>query len=197
MRYKYSFTLIELLIVVAIIGILAAIAVPNFLNAQIRAKIARVESDHKTIATALEQYRLDNNTYPMDADDVNRLGFIQLSTPVPYLSIEPVDPFIDSLAGGESYGGRPMNGTYQMGTGNSNQLGVANPETKDLYILTSNGPDRIDDSQPIMPFPVGNPTRYLAFEASNGLHSKGDIWRFGGAPVPAAFRQKVSYAGWE
>ncbi len=59
-----GFTLIELLIVVAIIGILAAIAVPNFLNAQIRAKVARAYADEKSIGTALEAYRLDQNAYP-------------------------------------------------------------------------------------------------------------------------------------
>jgi prepilin-type N-terminal cleavage/methylation domain-containing protein len=63
-RSNGAFTLIELLIVVAIIAILAAIAVPNFLEAQTRAKFARAKSDMRTIATALEGYRIDTNKYP-------------------------------------------------------------------------------------------------------------------------------------
>src|SRR5262245_16285391 len=61
-----AFTLIELLIVVAIIAILAAIAVPNFLEAQTRAKVARTKADMRTFATALESYTVDNNK-PMTA----------------------------------------------------------------------------------------------------------------------------------
>lgn len=60
-----AFTLIELLIVVAIIAILAAIAVPNFLEAQTRAKVSRVRADCRTIVTALETYAVDNNKYPI------------------------------------------------------------------------------------------------------------------------------------
>ena len=51
-----AFTLIELLIVVAIIAILAAIAVPNFLEAQTRSKVSRTKADMRTCATALEAY---------------------------------------------------------------------------------------------------------------------------------------------
>jgi prepilin-type N-terminal cleavage/methylation domain-containing protein len=65
MRKMRGFTLIELLIVVAIIAILAAIAVPNFLEAQVRAKVSRVKSDLRSIATALEAYFIDNNAYPI------------------------------------------------------------------------------------------------------------------------------------
>jgi prepilin-type N-terminal cleavage/methylation domain-containing protein len=60
-----AFTLIELLIVVAIIAILAAIAVPNFLEAQTRAKASRAKSDLRTIITGLESYAVDNNKYPV------------------------------------------------------------------------------------------------------------------------------------
>lgn len=95
-----GFTLIELLIVVAIIGVLAAIAVPNFLNAQVRAKIAKAESDMRNLSVALEEYRIDNNIYPRWADPngtnrnpVNR-RLIPLTTPVSYMGTVPQDPFI-------------------------------------------------------------------------------------------------------
>ena len=64
-RRQHAFTLIELLIVVAIIAILAAIAVPNFLEAQVRAKVARVHADMRAQATAIESYLVDNNYYPL------------------------------------------------------------------------------------------------------------------------------------
>jgi len=59
-----AFTLIELLIVVAILALLALLAVPNFLEASVRAKVARAHADLRACATALETYCLDQNDYP-------------------------------------------------------------------------------------------------------------------------------------
>lgn len=64
-----AFTLIELLIVVAIIAILAAIAVPNFLEAQTRSKVSRAKADMRTLATATESYAVDYNHYPIPSDE--------------------------------------------------------------------------------------------------------------------------------
>ncbi len=106
-KIRSAFTLIELLIVVAIIAILAAIAVPNFLEAQTRAKVSRVRADHRTIATGMEMYHIDTNQYPWCNDD--NLCFAtrarteagqketleRLTTPVSYLNGEGgfYDPF--------------------------------------------------------------------------------------------------------
>ncbi len=106
---KSAFTLIELLIVVAIIAILAAIAVPNFLEAQTRAKISRVKSDIRAIVTAMESYRVDMNLYPTPSDknaayipapktatDMNPFETrvpVLLTTPVAYMTTRPEDPF--------------------------------------------------------------------------------------------------------
>lgn len=63
MKRRQGFTLIELLIVVAIIGLLAAIAIPNLLNAIQRAKQKRTMTDMRTIATAWEARAIDLNRY--------------------------------------------------------------------------------------------------------------------------------------
>ncbi len=88
---KRSFTLIELLIVVAIIGILAAIAVPNFMNARIRAKVSRAMADQRTMEQATLQYSMDANDNPPHSHDINQNWW--LTTPVAYLNGFLYDPF--------------------------------------------------------------------------------------------------------
>ncbi len=101
---RRAFTLIELLIVVAIIAILAAIAVPNFLEAQTRSKVSRTRADMRTTAVALESYYVDANGYPLchtfgvagsvagwdpanPEASADQLGILErLSTPIAYIS---------------------------------------------------------------------------------------------------------------
>jgi type IV pilus assembly protein PilA len=58
-----GFTLIELMIVVAIIGILAAIAIPNFLRFQAKSKQSEAKSNLGAIGTSAESYRVEKDTY--------------------------------------------------------------------------------------------------------------------------------------
>lgn len=91
MRTRQAFTLIELLIVVAIIAILAAIAVPNFLEAQTRAKVSRTKADMRTVATALEAYAVECNVYPYEEEGASFPH--RLTTPVAFLSSPTMDGF--------------------------------------------------------------------------------------------------------
>ncbi|MEI7633097.1 MAG: prepilin-type N-terminal cleavage/methylation domain-containing protein [bacterium] len=113
---KKAFTLIELLIVVAIIAILAAIAVPNFLEAQTRSKVSRVKAELRTLATAMDSYSVDNGSPPPEAGSGPGTGVFapltidgkpgqtgiltpSISTPVAYMtSFLFIDPFMTSEA---------------------------------------------------------------------------------------------------
>jgi general secretion pathway protein G len=60
-RFKKAFTLVEILIVVVILGILAAIVVPQFTNASSEAQVSNVESQLQTIRNQVELFRAQNN----------------------------------------------------------------------------------------------------------------------------------------
>jgi Tfp pilus assembly protein PilE len=115
--------------VVAIIAILAAIAVPNFLEAQVRSKVSRVKADMRSTATSLEAYFVDNNSYPPDYSDVLRgrnparystlLGRLtHLTTPIAYQTSVFQDVFADAVAAGSALrpgGGVCSPGPYRVG----------------------------------------------------------------------------------
>lgn len=177
-----GFTLIELLIVVAIIGILAAIAVPNFLGAQVRAKVARVKSDIQAIAKAQEMYFLDHNSYPPESEDdiftgrrpPQSRGLFFLTHPISYLSSVPSDPFQDTAE--KRF--EKTQASYETGIYHKGKNNVA-------YVIFSQGPDLGENgiySGQAFSGPQHNNGQGNSYAATNGIKSSGDIFWYGGDP---------------
>ena len=179
---RNAFTLIELLIVVAIIGILAAIAVPNFMNARMRAKVSRVHADLRTIRTAIGMYITDYNHPIPDPRVWTRAGFRQplgylvyspLTTPTVYLdSTAFIDPFVPVQNQVDAGAGQS---TLEEGLYHYRNVQYLRPTEGDIippgptYLVRSSGPDRWYHQNPYRFF------RAMAYDASNGLISAGDI----------------------
>ncbi|MFH0792777.1 MAG: prepilin-type N-terminal cleavage/methylation domain-containing protein [bacterium] len=177
-RRRSAFTLIELLIVVAIIAILAAIAVPNLLEAQIRAKTTRAKSEMRVIAGALEAYQVDNNRYPETYVIPRWERFIPLTTPIAYMTTIPLDPFCMVDDEGNFIDWGPRHHCYKMG---------ATPlSAPSRWAISSNGPDLDEDSIPIKVYPGFSWTvftgqdpdfNFMIYDPTNGTVSSGDVWR--------------------
>ena len=204
MTRRYAFTLIELLIVVAIIAILAAIAVPNFLEAQTRSKVSRTRADMRSVAVGIESYHVDNNKYPWVNPSpgyhlpgggfyggVFRAG---ITTPIAYLSSLLKDPF-----GGKAFPltdpyagfGTTMEYWYWTeayfefaswgGPGSWNATGPGNDVRGCKWSLMSMGPDLhwTHNSHSAGAAAEVNYASRWQYDSTNGTISWGNIVRFG------------------
>lgn len=197
-----SFTLLELLIVVAILAILAAIAIPSMTEAQTRAKVSRVRADHRAFRVALESYHVDQLAYPCAESNGTLKWLHPLTTPIAYLnSLKQLqDPFSvgadpHDLATLRSYPNYRYFGFNDRGYVNTDRntgelIPVYSPpgEMKILYyVLFSAGPDKIRTIganggtflQTDNLFTPANFTQFI-YDPTNGTISSGEILTSGG-----------------
>ena len=130
-RNQKGFTLIELLIVVAIIGILAAIAIPNLLTAMQRAKQKRSMADARTIATAWEARATDTNKYNAAAA-CNSGDIPTITVTVPTLNTYLAPTYVKSFPQKDGWG------TQWLFTADRSW---GDPSAAQAYAITSAGKD--------------------------------------------------------
>lgn len=176
----HGFTLVELLVVVAIIGILASIALPNYQHSLVKARATAVLAEMKSLGTALEAYQLDYNAYPRDGNDTldreeelfNSMRILSvLTSPTAYISEIPDDLFhtedfhADSPVARRYFPERPPFPYAYMSKGNV----VDHRGSPRGYFLFSIGPDKWFDSA------GSDEDSFLVYHPSNGIVSNGDI----------------------
>lgn len=195
---RAGFTLIELLVAMAIIAILAAIALPNLLESQARAKVGRELADMRTIATALEAYAVDHNCYPPHGEilangtvqfpatqagktTVEYVPGFPLTTPLGYLAALPEDCCLSKKPAPlqRRYGyvqTRQMVEIMAKRTGWTDSV-LALPNLYGEWRLYAAGPDA-DKGEDFK--------AHIPYDATNGTLSNGDLLRTQRQPLDSS-----------
>lgn len=204
-----GFTLIEILVVIAIIAVLTSIAVVNLLEAQVRSKVARAKADIKTIFVGLDMYAVDYKEYPSPQNSsfpnsIFLFSVSELTTPVAYLSsVSILDAFkpswkehqgVAGLSNGDSppAGWKASYGYFNFSSRGAywRQMSSSPPLSFKPFegcAVTSVGPDLdIDGLQDVPARVVENKWVSISvdsiYDPTNGTRSSGDIGRWTGRP---------------
>lgn len=178
-----GFTLIELMTVATIISILFAIAVPNFFNAVLRAKVARSLAEQEILAWALEMYFVDRDEYPINREPGKMLpgDLNPLTTPVPYVHSIPEDIFLfpanrerhefveSERAGNMEY----FYVNFIQATGQRAALPPYGFHGSANYVVYGLGPSFKTSFDPM------TPENFISYTPSNGTSSEGVLTTFG------------------
>lgn len=175
-----AFTLIELLIVIAIILIILSIGLPYFMTSVTQAKVVKARREIRSLHVALESYFLDWKIYPCESEaeylsvDHFEAGLTWLTSPIQYLTQLPEEPFEGNAVEAIS---------YELG-------GVEIPFEERpggllaMWVLHSYGPDSpIEENRTSRPnYKVHENQKVCSYSPTNGTNSPGDISVYGGDP---------------
>ena len=154
--------IVEIVLVVAVFSVLLLVSIPRLLHSQLRADVAKVHIDLKTLGDALLAYRGDNSNYFMDTGSNPYRELRLLTTPVAYVESMPTDPFRrpDSVS-------PSVTANYDYAT-----------TRREFWTLTSLGPDTYENTSAAFLW-NGPPERLWesAYHSTNGLTSSGDLFR--------------------